>query len=234
VTGHHHVAATERHIRTPRTARCYVLGDAGSGTRELWLVCHGYAQLARFFVRPFAAIADETRVIVAPEALNRYYFESAPGVHAARARVAATWMTREDRDHEIADYVEYLDNVVADVLRDVGPDVAITALGFSQGAATASRWAACTGTRLRQVVLWGSGLPPELEPRPDLFRGAPLVLAAGTSDVQVPAARIEAEQRRCSGAGMDCRLHRHDGGHRIDAAALAGLLPALRGRAAGL
>jgi predicted esterase len=219
----------EGRIRTPRTARYYATGEVTAATQELWIACHGYAQLARYFVRPFAEIASTQRVIVAPEALNRYYFETAPGRHGPDAKVAATWMTREDREHEMVDYIEYLDNVTALMAGHAAPDAHITALGFSQGSATVSRWAARGRTRLDRVILWGAAIPPELEPGPSLFRGADLVLAIGTADEHVSEAAVARQEARLSDAGMPHRLHRYEGGHRINAQALAGLLRILDG-----
>jgi alpha-beta hydrolase superfamily lysophospholipase len=167
----------EHLLRTPRTARYYTLGGGGTRVREVWIVCHGYAQLARYFVTAFEPIAQASRLVVAPEALNRYYFETAPGEHAGDARVAATWMTREHREHEIADYIEYLDNLAEHIAAGVPGPTRLVALGFSQGAATVSRWAASGRTPIDHVVLWGSSLAHELEPDFGLLRGAALTLA---------------------------------------------------------
>jgi predicted esterase len=216
--------AREHHLRTPRTARFYLLGEVTAGTRELWVACHGYAQLARFFARPFAGIVSPERAVVVPEALNRYYFETAPGVHGLDARVAATWMTREDREQEIADYVEYLDNLVEHVVGDVAPDVRITALGFSQGTATVSRWVARGRTPVERVVLWGAGLPPELEPSPSLFGGAELVIAIGNQDEHVSEAAVARQEARLREGRRAYRLVRYEGGHRVESGALARLV----------
>jgi predicted esterase len=215
---------TEHHIRTPRTARYYTLGSAGPQTRELWIVCHGYAQLARYFIRPFAAIADDTRLVVAPEALSRYYVARGPDTPASQARVAATWMTREDRAHEIDDYIEYLDSLAAHVTDDVAQPVQLTALGFSQGAATVSRWAARGRTHIDRVVLWGASLAHELEPGPTLLRGAALTIALGDADQYADADRVAASDSRLRAAGMTYRLLRYDGGHRIDESSLRELI----------
>ena len=51
------------------------------------------------------ALEDESRVLVAPEGLSRFY------VNATHGLVGASWMTREDRQHEIDDYVGYLDAI---------------------------------------------------------------------------------------------------------------------------
>jgi len=46
-------------------------------------------------------------------------------------------MTREDRLHEIDDYVHYLDALHTKI---VPQGATVTALGFSQGTATVCRW----------------------------------------------------------------------------------------------
>ena len=40
---------SEHRIQVRRSARYYTMGDAGSA-QELWLVCHGYGQLAARFL----------------------------------------------------------------------------------------------------------------------------------------------------------------------------------------
>jgi predicted esterase len=227
------LSGDEREIRVRRTARFCVRGAAGGAgvpaPRELWVACHGYAQLARYFIRSFEAIDDGTRLIVAPEALNRFYAGRAPGEPAHRSRVGGTWMTREARDHDIADYVAYLDDVVAHLRAEgLDPDLPAVALGFSQGAATVSRWAALGNTRLRHLVLWGAGVAHDLELRPDVFGGAELLLVAGTADPQLDAARVTSERARLHEAGLPHALVEYDGGHAIDPVALADVATRLR------
>jgi predicted esterase len=214
----------EHHITIPRTARYYTIGD--SSADEVWFVCHGYAQLARYFIRSFEALNDGTRLIVASEALNRYYFETAPGAHAADARVAATWMTREDREHEIADYIGYLDRLYAHIVGNARRHV--IALGFSQGSATVSRWAAHGQSLIDHVVLWAGTLAAELVPAPALFHGAALTLAVGSDDEHVTPQRVHDEQQRLRAGALNHTLVRYDGGHRIEMQALRRLAGDLR------
>jgi DNA-binding transcriptional LysR family regulator len=68
-------AITPHAIRVRRTARYFTLGPTHGFPRELWVVCHGYGQLAQRFLSQFAVLDDGTRLIVAPEALSRFYLD---------------------------------------------------------------------------------------------------------------------------------------------------------------
>ena len=214
----------EYHIRTTRNARYMVLGDLAD-PREVWFVIHGYGQLAARFLRRFTSLEGDGRLIVAPEALNRYYFETAPGVHAADAGIGATWMTREDRETDIADYITYLDTLYQFVIGGMQRVPArVVALGFSQGAATTARWAAAGNSQLSDVVLWGNALPPDVPPAADTFHGASLSMVFGAADRHTPRAAVDAESSRLLAAGMDHRVVTFEGGHEITEAGLMDLV----------
>lgn len=220
-------------IVVPRTARYYTLGPTHGFPRELWIVCHGYGQLAARFIQQFARLDDGTRLIVAPEALSRYYLDPLPLRRNQREpRVGATWMTREDRGAEIADYVRYLDLVAAEVRHPLaGASPRIVVLGFSQGTATVSRWLAASELRADQLVLWSGSIPPELdlaawEAR---LQGASITLVAGETDELATPAAIAAEAERLSLAGVGFTLQRFPGGHAIDSDALEALAASFAG-----
>jgi predicted esterase len=214
----------EHHIRVPRRARYVTLGDPAGAPREVWVVCHGYAQLAVRFLRHFTPLDDGSRLIVAPEALNRFYLSDTSGFHGPDAKIGATWMTREDRENEIADYVGYLDLVSAEVLGGLAcaPE-RVVALGFSQGAATVTRWFALGHTRIDALVLWGGLLPPESEQFVDRMRAATMTFVAGTKDRVVHGALAGGEGERLRRMGVPFRVVTFDGGHEMDAATLRGL-----------
>jgi len=151
---------TAHALVVPRTARYYTLGPTHGFPRELWFVCHGYGQLAERFLRQFAPLDDGTRLIVAPEGLSRFYLDPlAQRRNDPSPRVGATWMTREDRDAEIADYVAYLERLAAEIRHPLaGAAPRIVVLGFSQGTATVSRWLAASDLRVDQLVLWGGAI----------------------------------------------------------------------------
>lgn len=206
----------EYHLPVRRTARVYTLGEPGPAVRQVWIACHGYGQLAGRFLSRFAAIARPDRLIVAPEALNRFYLDGGTGPHGPDARVGATWMTREDRLTDIDDYVHYLDRVHEHVMAGTPAGVRLVALGFSQGVATIARWAARTTARLDRLILWAGTVPPELELTTDTFRGAPLVCVLGREDPFGGEAEVEALMARLRRGGLGPRLERFEGGHRLD------------------
>ena len=161
----HDVPASRHHIRVARTARYYTLGGRGGEAGEAWFALHGYRQAAVRFARRFEVLDNPGRIVVVPEALSRFYVDPSPGRHGPEHRVGASWMTREDRDNEIADYVAYLDALAVEVANTVAPAARRrVVLGFSQGAHTASRWVVLGGVKARDLVLWGAGLATDLSP----------------------------------------------------------------------
>lgn len=206
------------HFRTRRTARCAVLGPEDPATvRELWIVLHGYGQLAAEFLAGFAPVDDGSRLIVAPEALSRFYdARSAPEAHR-EAAVGASWMTREDRLHEIDDHLAWLQQVWEAYRPQVPRDTPLTVLGFSQGATAASRWVATGHVPARRLICWGASLAPEL----DLGNDAPLRRTAtsiviGARDRFATPERVAAERARIEAAGFPVAFVTFAGGHRLD------------------
>jgi predicted esterase len=192
----------------------------------MWVVLHGYGQLAGTFIRFFADLATNDSLVVAPEAMNRYY---TVGVDAAPARerpVGATWMTREDRESEVADYVEYLDSVFDTVTGPAGDregrETRVNVLGFSQGAATASRWVAHGRVPATRLILWGGIVPPDADLAADAnsLRGVPLTIVLGSRDHYVSDAALDEGVARLARVGIAADVVRFDGGHVMSRAVL--------------
>jgi len=210
------------HLTVPRTARYYTLGDAGAHVSEVWMVCHGYGQLAQPFLASFERVASPTRLIVAPEALSRFYLDRSALPNDQPPRVGATWMTREDRDHEIADQVAYLD-ALHDLVRPAAPAaVRLRVLGFSQGVATVARWLALGRARADELILWAGAFPPDVELTGFARRLGPasVVLVAGARDELASWTTADSQLQRFTDAGVSARLVAFEGGHRLDDATL--------------
>lgn len=200
----------EHHITVERTARFHTLGNAAHA-RELWVVLHGYGQLARFFLRHFEGL-EQGRLIVAPEALSRFYIDQ------GHSRVGATWMTREDREAEIADQKYYLNTLASHLLAQCPPGAALNVLGFSQGVATACRWAMAPVAPIRRLVLWGGSMAAELQATElgERWKLMEVVVVHGEQDALVPAQTMAHSSARLHDAGVPHRIIRFAGGHQLD------------------
>ena len=205
------------HLVVPRTARYLTEGEV-EAAEEVWFVLHGYGMLASSFLGWFEAAVRPGRLLVAPEALSRSYFEE-----GGARRVGASWMTKEDREVEIEDYVRYLDLLADRVLSGVARNARVEVHGFSQGTATACRWIGLGRLRASRLVLWAGGVPPDLPL--DRFgaalRETAFVIALGSRDRYVSEADIELETARLAAAGIIPELRRFEGGHRVDRATLS-------------
>ncbi|MDH5315288.1 MAG: phospholipase [Gemmatimonadota bacterium] len=213
-------AAREHRLTVPRSARYYTLGGGGE-VRELWVVLHGFGQLAGKFIRDFAAAASDQRLVVAPEALSRYYTD-----HASR-KVGATWMTSEDRRAEIADYVRYLDLVVDELRATLAPRAErLEVHAFSQGTATACRWVALGRHQPERLVLWGGGVPPDLDLAAHGARlsRAGLTMVIGDRDEFISEEAVADQSARLEAEGVSFELQRFGGGHVVSRPVLAAMV----------
>ena len=196
-----------------------MMGSLEAELTEVWIVCHGHGQLARRFLSRFLPLERADRLFIAPEALSRYYL-SPPvgGPHPASAPVGATWMTSEDREFEIRDYVSYLDLLHDEIFSVVDrAKVRLWVLGFSQGTATVARWVAHGNVDADRVVMYSGLLPSELdvERAARLARRSPLTIALGTNDEFARPELIAAQEARLLGLGVPHTLIRFEGGHEV-------------------
>jgi predicted esterase len=150
------MAIDSYHIQVTKTARYFTLGTLNETTEEIWFVVHGFAQLAEDFLKSFEPLDNGRRFIVAPEALNKFYIKT------GKPEVGATWMTREDREAEMKDYVVYL-NKLYDELSVSGHQARIVVLGFSQGVATLSRWVYKNQRRMDTLIFYAGEIANELQ-----------------------------------------------------------------------
>ena len=207
----------EASLTVPRTARYYTLGSETAG--EVWVVLHGFGQLAARFIRSFNPVAGPGRQIVAPEALNYYYIN-----HDAK-KSGATWMTSENRLVQIADYIRYLDLLLAEI--SIGRSLTrVEVHGFSQGAATASRWVGQGTVRPARLVLWGGGVPPDFDfaRQGQKLSQADLTVIVGDRDQYLSQADVESQRQRLDTAGVRYQLRRFSGGHLIPSTVLQNLV----------
>jgi predicted esterase len=144
----------QEEIKHHKTYRYEILNPE-SKSRKILYVLHGYGQLSRFFIRKFQSIKDDF-LIVAPEGMHRFYLEGSSG------RVGASWMTKEAREHDISDNIEWLNELHRSLVNERKIEK-YHVLGFSQGGATAARWHRLSNIKFDSLVLWACVFPPDLE-----------------------------------------------------------------------
>ncbi len=215
---------TEHQLAVQRTARYYTLGTLSEKTRRIWFVLHGYGQLAQYFIRRFDVLADDETVIIAPEGLSRLYTDQQYG------KVGASWLTREDRDNEVVDYVAYLDQVLASVLGDRTLDgLDVTLMGFSQGASTVCRWLDKSKyIRANRLMLWAGYFPNGLSDvlGPDTVADTPVEYVYGRDDEYISQlSDVDQYLNRLKTDVPHLQVIPFDGKHVVDRLVLKALVP---------
>lgn len=207
-------------LTVSKTAHYCLLGHAGLHIRQMWVVCHGYAQLASSFLENFKQLDNGQTLVIAPEGLNCFYQKGFEGP------VVANWMTRHHREDEIADYAYYLQTLYDHFVGQLPYDVRIVLLGFSQGTATVCRWALRNHPHFHDLILW-AGLPPEdldyAEHR-SYLSDKNLYLLYGTSDPFLTPDRLSVVHEIENKNGVDFDEKPFEGGHEIPSETLRQLM----------
>jgi len=146
----------ESHINFQFKAPYYTVNELQEQS-TVWLICHGYGQLSKHFSRKFNSLDRQKNYLVFPQGLSKFYLDD------KHARVGATWMTKEDRLTDIENQYNYLDAVLNSAVGLNWQEKRINFFGFSQGVSTICRYAAHKKFNFNKLILWGGGIPPELE-----------------------------------------------------------------------
>ena len=196
-------------IKISKTARYFQLGEKSEETKEIWFVLHGYGQLASSFLKRFTILNDREILVIAPEGLHRFYWEGFSG------KVVASWMTKEERQSDISDYIAYLDAVFTQVVsEDV---VRIRLLGFSQGTATACRWALLGKAKFDDLILWSGAFPDDVDyiNNTALFNYLNIKLLVGNKDPFFSMQQVEEHKEAIVSQGVEVELIQFEGEHKI-------------------
>ncbi len=192
-------------------ARYCTQGSVSNHTERIWLICHGYGQLAPYFIKKFAALPIHDRVIV-PEGLSRFYMNGFSG------RVGATWMTKEERLTDIDNYLTYLSEVYhLEVQPYIGNGIEVNLLGFSQGASTISRFAVQQRIGFDRLVLWAGVFPPDTDmaAAKDRLYGKAVYMVYGNADNIIQPKHVAEQRTAIQQLGIKPAEIVYDGGHDI-------------------
>lgn len=198
--------------------RYYTLGEITSSTQKVWFVFHGYGQLAQYFIRKFSPLQNNETCIIAPEGLSHFYLEDvASRSQTGNTKVGATWMTRENRLADIENYITYLNQIFEKEI-PTSFKGQITLCGFSQGAATASRWALNGNVSFHRLILWAGIFPPDMDFKKghEILGAKDVVEVYGSKDRYLTDERLKEMTQLNKKLGINPRLIPFDGGHEIN------------------
>jgi predicted esterase len=202
----------KKQIRFEYEAQYAVSHEPNFQEKEIWVVLHGYGQLAEFFIRKFQSLDSPDRLFIAPEGTNYQYLNGFSG------RVGANWMTRHERERAIANNHRFLDSLLQDLLSKFKTLPKINVLGFSQGAATATRWASNWEGNIDRLVLWAGGFASDLilEDARVKFLDTEIHLVLGEKDELISPESIEIQEELIRDLGKVVHRHFFSGGHELD------------------
>jgi predicted esterase len=195
-------------------AQYYLSHEPSGREKDLWLVFHGYGQLAEFFIRKFLPFDSEDRIFLAPEGTNYGYLKEFQG------RVGANWMTKHEREVAIGNNQRYLNALLDQTLEKFPQVPKVHVLGFSQGAATSTRWASQWSGKIETLVLWAGGFAQDLslELGREKFDQTEVILAFGDQDELIQEEHKKQQLELIQSLGKQPKVLSFSGGHEVNAA----------------
>ena len=203
----------EHNISITKLARYCTLGSPSFNIKSVWFVLHGYGHLASEFINNFEIINNGENYIIAPEALNKFYLKGFYG------KVGATWMTKENRENEINDYVNFLNSVYeTEINKFDKARIKINVIGFSQGCPTAVRWLTSGKSIADSLTLWSGEFPHDSNPEKinSVLEKVKINFVIGDSDRIIDKKRFEEELERIKKLELNIKIYRFKGGHEIN------------------
>lgn len=209
----------EEHLRFDFEARYFKSSAITNETKSVWFVLHGYGQLAPYFIRKFQVLEQFGICVIAPEGLSRFYLHMfEPGGSRKNDRVGATWMTKENRLMDIRNYLNYLNTIAK---KEITKPVDVKILGFSQGAATATRWAADCAIHFHDLILWAGMLPDDMDiEQGNALKEKRISMVYGTEDPFLTDTRFDKMRELTDRLGVIVKPITFAGGHDITPEAL--------------
>lgn len=200
---------TQIKMKVPRTAHIYLQGTPSKHIEKVWIACHGYGQAAASFITKFDVLDDEKTLVIAPEALSKFYWGGFTG------DPVASWMTKADRLDEIADFCNYLQKIYDEFIPQLADNVQINLFGFSQGVATILRWIFQEMPKFDNLILWAGTIPDELDYTPYLeyLSDKNTQFLWGTEDELITPKRLEMIRTLMRAKGMQWEEMSYVGKH---------------------
>ena len=199
-------------LQIEKKARYFQLGNPGNDTSIVWVVLHGYGMLSEFFIQKFKKLENKNTLILAPEALNRFYIDTNYG------RVGASWMTKDERQDDIKENIKYLNSLMDQIIKEIGHNrFKINVLGFSQGGATACRWLFKSGLKFENLIMWAGDIPEDTLTEDNRLKWNDMNthLVMGKKDELINEEMKAKFLKLVTDYKLDYKLTLYDGDHRI-------------------
>jgi len=196
----------ERTIAIGTHGRYLLEPPASAGPAPMLVGFHGYGEGADIQLERMRRIPGADRwLLVSIQGLHRFYQRRAN-------EVVASWMTRQDREHAIADNLAYASAVIDAVEREYPGGTRLVLTGFSQGVAMMFRAAVASSRPVDGVIAVGGDVPPELGPAV-LARLRRALVCHGARDEWYTEAIFGRDIQRLREAGVTVRPLEFGGGH---------------------
>ena len=202
----------KKQISISKTGKYSQIGKCSKKINNVWIVLHGYGMLSEYFVKKFECIINETTLVIAPEATNRFYLGNNYN------RVGASWMTKLDREQEISDNILFLDKLFSIIKKEIGHDnFKLNTLGFSQGGPALVRWLMSNKLNTNSLILWGSDIPKDslVTENKSRWNSMNLKIVIGKNDEYINEEKKQEFVGVVKSYGLKYELIEYEGSHKI-------------------
>ncbi|MAZ29469.1 MAG: esterase [Cytophagaceae bacterium] len=195
--------ARQKRITYTTTNTYHTLNTITKDTENIWFVIHGLGYLSKYFIKHFEPLDAKKNFIVAPQAPSKYYQDK------AYKYVGACWLTREERDLEMENNINYLNTLY---IKEIEPYLTegrkLYLLGFSQGVSILTRWLARTQVDFKTLYLHSGKLPDNLSKKDFEFikPGSKVEFVYGNNDELITEKRLKDEKNRLNDVFTD-KIH---------------------------
>jgi predicted esterase len=199
-----------------KTARYFTHGNLNANTKFIWIIIHGYAQTADAFLSTFESLESE-HFLIAPEGLNKFYSRGFSG------SPVASWMTSLEREHEISDYTNYLNNLVNTLNLVSFTHAKTIVLGFSQGVSTQTRFIESSDFKFDYSIMIAGEIGKEFQENlPQKLSTIKSLYLVGDKENILKPEKIESHQMLFKNA--NCEFKIFDGKHEVNQHAIDNIL----------
>ena len=189
----------------------FKVGSINEMTKNIWFIFHGYGQLADEFAKQFSELISEENCLIFPQGLSRFYLKGIGN------KIGSNWMTSQDRDIDIANYLSYINQIFKHEVEASLENIKLNILGFSQGGHTASRWIYNSNITYNKFVLWGSNLTHEIDQKriSDSFSHGKNLVIIGDQDRFINSDRLRKMRLKYEKIGFNYQTIEYHGEHDI-------------------